>query len=72
MPATIEIKLESIIPLRKPKPRSSARAVEHNAEEITGLSEDTLKRRYPNRIKKLSERRVGMKLRDALAIANGE
>jgi hypothetical protein len=37
---------------------------------ITSLSADTIKRRYPELIVHLSERRVGMKLRHALAIAD--
>jgi hypothetical protein len=41
------------------------------AERITTLSADNLKRNYPSLIVELSPRRHGMKLRDALAIANG-
>jgi hypothetical protein len=41
-------------------------------EKITSLSSDTLKRHHPDKIVKLSPRREGMKLRHALAIANGE
>jgi hypothetical protein len=41
-------------------------------EKITSLSHDSLKRRHRNKIVRLSPRRVGMKLRDALAIASGE
>ena len=41
-------------------------------EQITSLSVDTLKRKYPDRIIRLSDRREGMKLRDALAIASGK
>ena len=41
-------------------------------EKITSLSTDTLKRHHPDKIVKLSPRREGMKLRHALAIANGE
>jgi hypothetical protein len=41
------------------------------AERMTTLSVDTLKRRYPDRIVRLSPRREGMKLRDILAIASG-
>jgi hypothetical protein len=37
---------------------------------ITSLSADTIRRQYPELIVRLSERRVGMKLRDALAIAS--
>jgi hypothetical protein len=37
--------------------------------KITTLSADTIRRRYPELIVHLSERRVGMKLRNALAIA---
>lgn len=36
--------------------------------EIAGVSEDTLRRHYPKIIRRLSPRRVGVKLRDALAI----
>ena len=68
--------LESVIPLQRsrPKKRSEDKAEEgpHTAEEITGLSADTLKRRHSKRVLHLSERRRGMKLRDALAISNGE
>jgi hypothetical protein len=35
---------------------------------LTGLSPDTLRRRYPHLIRKMSPRRVAMKLRDVLAI----
>jgi hypothetical protein len=38
------------------------------AAELTSLSEDTLRRNYPDKIRKLSVRRRGMKLRDVLAI----
>jgi hypothetical protein len=41
------------------------------AARITSLSPDTLKRRYPQMIVRLSDRRVGMKLRNVLAIAAG-
>jgi hypothetical protein len=41
-------------------------------ERITSLSSDTLKRRHGDKVKKLSLRREGMKLKDALAIANGK
>jgi hypothetical protein len=40
-------------------------------ERITSLSSDTLKRHFPELIVKLSPGRDGMKLRDAIAIANG-
>ena len=40
-------------------------------EEITSLSSDNLRRNYPDLIVKLSARRDGMKLKHALAIANG-
>jgi hypothetical protein len=41
------------------------------AAEITSLSPDSLRRKYPHYIVRLSERRDGMKLKHALAIANG-
>jgi hypothetical protein len=49
----------------------AVRPFKPDIEEITGLSTDTVKRRYPQLVVKLSARRVGMKLRNALAIANG-
>jgi hypothetical protein len=36
------------------------------AERISGLSHDTIKRRHPDKIIKLSPRRNGMRLVDAL------
>jgi hypothetical protein len=57
--------LESVIPLRSP-------SAERDVERITSLSEDTIKRRHSKRVIHLSDRRVGMKLRDALAIAEGK
>jgi hypothetical protein len=63
------VRLRSIVPLRKLK-RSVVAGP--SAEEITGLSEDTLKRHYSHLIRNLSDRRCGMQLRDALAIANGD
>jgi hypothetical protein len=42
------------------------------AEEITTLSRDTIERRFPGYVVKLSPRRKGMKLRHILAIASGE
>ena len=41
------------------------------AEQLTSLSHDTLRRRFPNLIVNLSPRRVGIRLRDVLAINNG-
>jgi hypothetical protein len=38
------------------------------AAQLTSLSIDTLKRRYPDFIIRLSPRRLGIKLRDVLAI----
>jgi len=40
-------------------------------EEITSLSGDNLRRNYSEYVVKLSPRRDGMKLKHALAIANG-
>jgi hypothetical protein len=40
------------------------------AEQITSLSRDALQRHYREKIVRLSPRRVGMRLRDVLAIAN--
>jgi hypothetical protein len=65
--------LESIIPLEKRKRRSRRKEDgKRSAEEITTLSRETIKRRYPDRIRRLSEHREGIKLRDALEIAEGQ
>jgi len=60
------IRLRCIVPLRTPKPRKRKHPLQRetlpSAEEITGLSEDTLKRRYRHLIRKLSDRRAGMPL----------
>jgi len=40
-------------------------------EKITSLSSDTIRRKYGEYVVKLSARRDGMKLKHALAIANG-
>jgi hypothetical protein len=53
------IELEAVRPLRP------------DIEAITSLSEDTIKRRYGRYITHLSQRRLGMKLKFALAIADG-
>ena len=41
------------------------------AERVTSLSADSIRRLYPDLVVRLSKRRHGLKLRDALAIANG-
>ena len=40
------------------------------AERLSSLSERTLRRRYPEKIRKLSPRRDGMTVGDILAIAD--
>jgi hypothetical protein len=40
------------------------------AERLSGLSEDSLQRHHSDKIKKLSPRRRGMRVIDALMIAN--
>jgi hypothetical protein len=58
------IQLESVIPLDGDE--------ELTATKVAGISRDGLQRHHRDRIVQLSPRRVGMKLRDALAIANGD
>lgn len=65
------MRLRSLIPIRAGR-IGGAHKAGHSVEEITGLSRDTIKRRYPHLIKKPSVRREGMELGDALAIACGE
>jgi hypothetical protein len=38
--------------------------------ELTSLSTDTLKRNFPEKVRKLSARRLGMTIADALAIGH--
>jgi hypothetical protein len=40
------------------------------ASHLSGLSEDTLRRSHSDKLLKLSERRTGMRVRDALMLAN--
>jgi hypothetical protein len=40
-------------------------------EKITSLSGDNIRRNYPHLVVRLSPRRDGLRLRDALAIAHG-
>ena len=58
------LELESIIPLEH-------RTKTPTAEQITGLSAETLKRRHSDRVSQMSARRYGMKLKYALEISNG-
>lgn len=50
-----DIALKRIIPLKE-------------AAEVSSLSEDTLRRQFPDKIIKLSTRRLGMRLGDALLL----
>jgi hypothetical protein len=50
-----DLLLKRIVPLKQ-------------ASELSSLSEDTLRRRYPDKIVRLSERRQGMRLGDALLL----
>jgi hypothetical protein len=40
-------------------------------EKLTSLSNDSLERNYPDRIRQLSKRRKGMQLADVLEIVDG-
>ena len=57
------LELESIIPLEH-------RTKTPTAEQITGLSAETIRRRYSNLVSQMSQRRYGIKLKHALAISN--
>jgi hypothetical protein len=69
--------LERVIPLAsKPRKKKGGKQEETaepkiTAEQITSLSADSLKRLFPDKIRQLSERRCGMKMKDALHIAEG-
>ncbi len=58
--------LKSIIPLK------TTTGGRRDAEQITTLGADTIKREYPEYVVKLSKRRLGIKLRHALEIADGQ
>lgn len=60
------LELESVIPLESTDPQ------QRSVKQITTLSADTIGRKYKHLVVRLSEGRVGMKLRDALAIASGK
>jgi hypothetical protein len=49
------LKLQRIVPLKE-------------AAELRGCSEDTIKRHHPDKIIKVSARRLGMRLADALML----
>ena len=65
------IRLQCVLHLRTPK-RQLRRELLPSAEEVTGLSRDTLKRTYSHYVVQLSNRREGMTLGNALAIAAGK
>jgi hypothetical protein len=67
MKANPNWELERVIPLASTSKAKSG----PTAEQVTSLSADTLRRRYPELIRRVSPRRVGIKMRDALTIANG-
>jgi hypothetical protein len=60
-PSPTWIELESIVPLGGDESVT--------VEKITNLSVDTIKRRHSKFVVPVSDRRIGMKLRHALAIA---
>jgi hypothetical protein len=53
------LELESVLPMA-------------TVRKMTTLSDEAIERNHQHRIKQLSARRKGMKLRDVLAIVNGE
>jgi hypothetical protein len=59
VPEVSELELHKIIPLAK-------------VTELTTLSADSLKRHHADKIKRLSPRRLGMRLGDALTIGTPE
>lgn len=60
------LELEANIPLK-----TTVAGKKLDGERVAGISADTIKREYPQYVKQLSKRRVGIKLRHALEIANG-
>jgi hypothetical protein len=68
-PAPTWVQLESVIPLRK---YHSDDDDVITVETVTTLSPDTVERKYGDYVIRLSARRKGMKLRNALLIAAGK
>ena len=58
-PSWSKLELERIRPLRE-------------VEEMTSLDRDTLVRVYPQYLRRVSPKRLGMKFRDVLKIINGD
>jgi hypothetical protein len=67
MKASKDWEMERVLPLTS----TSKNRTGPTAEDVTSLSADTLRRRYPDLIRRVSPRRIGIKMRDALTIANG-
>jgi hypothetical protein len=62
-----------VVPLREPKRKlNGGRRRFPSVEQITNLSQDELKKRYPELVRKMNEKCSGMQLGHAIAIANGE
>jgi hypothetical protein len=58
--------------LRTPKRSLNRGKLHPSVEQITGLSRDILKKKYPHLLIRASERCLGMTIGNALKIANGE
>ena len=52
--------------ISRPRPGHAACGPDPPAAELAGVSEDTLRRRRPDKIIQLSPRRQGMRVKDAL------
>jgi hypothetical protein len=59
------LELQSVIPLESKKPDTLT------AKKVTSLSAEALAENYADKIRRLSQKRIGMKLGDALDIAAG-
>jgi hypothetical protein len=57
MAQTVDLQLERIVSVNE-------------ASALVGVSDDTFRRHFPHLIRKISARRVGVKLRDVLAIGS--
>jgi hypothetical protein len=58
-PLSAEIEMARIVPLKE-------------AARLAGCSADTLKRNHPDKIVQISDRRVGMRVRDALQLGEAK
>lgn len=69
LPQLSPLQLEQVIPLATSEKRGGSEAI--SVQALTSLSPDTIKRRFPHFVIRLSPGRLGVKLRNVLKINEG-